>query len=136
LTKDKSRKRSPRSRVTTGSQLLPTTDGRSLWGRLMSDCTYAVTEHAGGPEQAGEPKRLLARRIGTLEAELCFLEDGFARVRAEGGAPTPQDLDLYSRLSNTQRRHLEAIGIDRSVIDITPASAKELLIRKGDVSDV
>ena len=96
-----------RSKVANGTKLLPTVDGRSVWGRLMSDTFHAVTAHCGGVEHAGELKRLTARRIALLEAELTFLEDRFARIRAGGGEPTAADLDLYSRLSNTQRRHMD-----------------------------
>ncbi|MGB8384818.1 MAG: hypothetical protein WCG47_26855, partial [Dermatophilaceae bacterium] len=48
------------------------------------------------------------------------LEDGFARCRSEGHAPDPVDLDFYSRMASAQRRHLEAIGLQRVPRDITP----------------
>lgn len=114
------KKPTARTRLGNGSALLPTTDGRSVWARLMRDTFEAVVEHMGGQRHLTEPKRMTARRIASLEAELVFLEDKFATARAEGREPTASDLDLYGRLANGQRRHIEAIGWDRSARDVTP----------------
>jgi hypothetical protein len=70
-----------------------------------------------------------ARRCAALEAELVFIEDRIAKVRAEGGEPGPADLQLYVTLSNAQRRHAEALGWTRSARDITP-SLSEYFERK------
>jgi hypothetical protein len=70
---------------------------------------------------------MLARRVAAFEAELIFLEDKFARTRTEGGAPDIADLDLYSRMSSAQRRHLEAIGLDRTARDITMPTLAEYI---------
>lgn len=113
-----------RSRLTNGSTFLPTVDGRSLWARLMRDTFAAMVSHAGGIDHMPDTKRMTARRIAALEAELIHMEDKFARTRAEGGEPSADDLDLYGRLANGQRRHLEAIGWDRAQIDATPTLAQ------------
>ena len=131
-----SRKKSGRARITNGSELLPSVDGRSIWAQVFRDTLDAMVNHCGGQDVISEPKRMISRRSSVLEVELLHMEDQMAQVRASGGIPEPALLDLYSRLSNTQRRHLEAIGIDKAVIDITPSAAKELLVRKGDVTDV
>jgi hypothetical protein len=109
-----------RSRLTNGAGLLPTVDGRSVWARIMRDTLNAMLNHLGGEDLASEPQRMLARRVAALEAELIHLEDNFARIRAEGGAPDVADLDLYSRMASAQRRHLETIGLARVPRDITP----------------
>ena len=109
-----------RARITNGSDLLPTVDGRSIWARLMRDTLNAMLNHMGGEDNASEPQRMLARRVAAFEAELIHLEDSFARTRTEGGTPDVADLDLYSRMSSAQRRHLEAIGLDRVPRDVTP----------------
>jgi len=114
-------KRYTHSRLTNGHALLPGVDGRSTWARLMRDVIGAMTAHLGGEENVTEPARMLCRRIAAFEAELVHLEDGFARTRSEGRAPDPPDLDLYSRMASAQRRHLEAIGLQRVPRDITPA---------------
>ena len=64
---------------------------------------------------------LTARRIGALEAELVYFEDKIAAIRAAGGEPDAGTLDLYSRVSNTHRRHCESIGWKRRPRDVTPA---------------
>jgi hypothetical protein len=112
-----------RSRVTNGAALLPSVDGRSIWARLMRDTMAAMFAHCGGENRVSEAKRLAIRRIAALEAELIFLEDKFARTRGEGGEPDAADLDLYGRLANGQRRHLEAVGWDRTQRDVTPSLA-------------
>jgi hypothetical protein len=49
-----------------------------------------------------------------------YQETKIAIVRAAGGEPDDALLDLYSRVSNTQRRHLEALGWRRVPRDVTP----------------
>ena len=109
-----------RARLTNGVGLLPTVDGRSTWARIMRDTMNRMLNHLGGEDHATEVQRMLARRVAAFEAELIFLEDKFARTRTEGGAPDVADLDLYSRMASAQRRHLEAIGLQRVPRDITP----------------
>ena len=109
-----------RSRLTNGRDLLPGVDGRSTWARLMRDVIASMMSHLGGEDLASEPQRMLVRRVAAFEAELVFLEDGFARARSEGRAPDSTDLDLYSRMASAQRRHLEAIGLARVPRDVTP----------------
>ena len=109
-----------RSRIGNGKDLLPTVDCRSIWARIMRDTQAAVLNHCGGEGHASELKRLQARSIAALEAELIFIEDKIARARAEGKEPEHRDLDLYGRLANGQRRHCEALGWERTARDVTP----------------
>jgi hypothetical protein len=48
----------------------------------------------------------------------------------------PDILDLYSRASNTLRRHLEAVGLKRRAKDITPPSVKDYLAGVEDAQEV
>ena len=114
------RKPTARARITNGSTLLPDVDGRSVWARIMCDSFDAMVGHCGGDGYVTEPQRKACRRVAALEAELVHLEARFARVRAEGGEPSAADLDLYGRLANGQRRHLEALGYQRVPRDVTP----------------
>lgn len=109
-----------RSRIANGSDLLPQTDGRSAWARMFRDVVEAMAAHVGGVDRMSEPERLTARRVAALEAELVAMESKFATARADGGEPAASDLDLYSRVSNTQRRHLEALGMARRPRDVVP----------------
>lgn len=107
-----------RSAITNGSSLLPNIDGRSLWARLLRDTVQALESHCGG--ELTEVERMTARRAAALEVELVHLEAEFARIRGEGRAPDATMLDLYSRLAGGQRRHLEALGMQRKPRDLVP----------------
>src|SRR5690242_5250062 len=73
------RRKSGRSKIANGSgSLLPTTDGRSLWARIRRDTYRAIVQMCGGDDMVSETQTLMARRVGTLEAELVFIEDKFA----------------------------------------------------------
>jgi hypothetical protein len=85
----------------------------------MRDTLSAMFEHLGGEDQVSEPQRMLSRRVAAFEAELLYLEDAFARARAEDRPPETADLDLYSRMSSAQRRLLEAVGLQRVPKDVT-----------------
>jgi hypothetical protein len=108
------------ARITNGTTLLPTVNGRTVWARLMRDAYQAVIQHCGGEDAISELERMTARRIGALEAELIYFEDKIATIRAAGGEPGAKLLDLYSRVSNTHRRHCGSIGWQRRPRNVTP----------------
>jgi hypothetical protein len=115
--REKSRKR---SRIANGTQFLPTMDGRSIWARLMRETFECLLTHCGGDGVVSETQRLVARRIGTLEAELVFIEDKLASIRAAGGEPDPAIVDLYGRLADRQRRLADPLGWQRTPRDVSP----------------
>jgi hypothetical protein len=118
-----------KSRIANGSAVLPSTDGRSLWARLMKETLQNLQAHCGG--EFSETQRLAARRVSTLEAELVYLEDKFAKVRAAGGEPDIAQLDLYGRLSDRQRRLAEAaLGWQRTARDVTPPTLDQYLAHR------
>ena len=104
-----------RSRVSNGSALLPGVDGRSVWMRRFRDLMQLHVADAGG--DVSEAKRSIIRRASTLEVELERLEAKFAA----SGEADAADLDLYQRASNTMRRHLESVGLERVARNVTPA---------------
>ena len=74
-------------------------------GQIRRDTYNAIiNSHLGGPDMVSETQSLMARRVGTLEAELIFIEDKFASIRAAGGEPDMATLELYGRLADRQRR--------------------------------
>ena len=87
----------------------------------MRDTLAALVTHCGGVEEVSETKRLAARRVAVIEAELCFLEDKFAQLRAAGDEPDAAAIDLYARVANQQRRLSEALGWERTARDVTPS---------------
>jgi hypothetical protein len=109
-----------RSRITNGSDLLPTVDGRSAWARAFRDVVESLAQHVGGSDRMSEPERMTIRRAAALECELVSLEIAFAQARAAGRAPAAADIDLYSRITNTQRRVLETLGMESKPRDVTP----------------
>lgn len=120
-----------RSRITNGKELLPGVDGRSVWARLFRDQRAALIQHAGGEDHVSEPRRMLARRAAAIEAELVHLEASFAEARSRGAAPESAAVDLYSRLSNNQRRLLEGLGLDPTAKEVTPSLHSYLSATEG-----
>lgn len=112
------KKPTARSRITNGSALLPSVDGRSLWARRMRDLMEAHTDDMGGAEYLSEAERSLARRAAVIEVELEYQETALAEARMNG-QPVPADaLDLYAKLSNTLRRLLVTTGLRRRARDV------------------
>jgi hypothetical protein len=107
-------------------------DGRSTWARLFRDTYSALAVHCGGLDRLSETRRLAARRVATLEAELVHLEDKFATARAAGGEPDPAMLDLYGRLADRQRRLAEPLGWERTARDVTPTLAEYLTTKAAE----
>jgi hypothetical protein len=114
-----------RSRVSNGSTLLTGVDGRSTWARRLRDLIGLHLSDLGGEDMASEAERSIVRRAATLTVELERLETSFALA----GEAQPEALELYQRVSNTLRRHLEAIGIKRVPRDVTPTLEQYLANR-------
>src|SRR5215213_4957602 len=105
-----------RSRITNGSHLLPGTDGRSVWARRFRDLLLLHQQDLGGEQAVSEAERSLIRRAAALTVELEHLELRFA----ENGGASPDELLLYGTTSNTLRRLLQTVGLQRRARDITP----------------
>jgi hypothetical protein len=109
-----------RSRITNGSVLLPCVDGRSLWARRARDLIQLTEQDVSGgdPERLSQAARSIIRRAAVLSVELEHLEVKFAQAEA-----TPEQLMLYSRLANTQRRLLQAVGLERRLKSVASLSS-------------
>jgi hypothetical protein len=106
-----------RSRVTNGRSLLPKgADGRSLWVRRMRDLLALHLNDLGGEDAVSEGEKAIVRRAATIIVALERMEFKFA---TQGEAST-SELETYQRLSNTLRRLLQAVGLERRSRDITP----------------
>ena len=112
------RKPEARSRITNGS-ILPVVDGRSTWARRLKDLIALHTADLGGVEAISAAEASILRRAATLTVELERLELVFALA----GEATPEQIDIYSRVSNTLRRHLESVGLKRVPRNVTPSVA-------------
>jgi hypothetical protein len=103
------RKPEGRSRVSNGTTLFAERiDGRSLWARRFRDLLESHVMDMGGPAACSEAQCSLIRRVATLEVELERMEGQFAQQPAEA-----DQLDLYQRMSNTLRRLVAALGLER-----------------------
>ena len=102
-----------RSRITNGA--LIDGDGRSAWSRRMRDLINLHLSDLGGADAVSEAEKSIVRRVATLTVELERMESVFA----EAGEASPDQLDLYQRVSNSMRRMLETIGLQRRTRDVT-----------------
>jgi hypothetical protein len=99
-----------RSRVANGTALLDGVDGRSVWVRRAKETIADLTADAGGADRLSTAEHSIIRRAATLTVELELLEKQFAVA----GTGAPIDLlDAYQRASNSLRRLLEAVGLQR-----------------------
>jgi hypothetical protein len=120
-----------RSRVSNGSAILPGVDGRSTWVRRLRDLMGLHLSDLGGEENTSAAERSIIRRASTLTVELERLEAKFALA----GAATAEDLDLYQRMTNTLRRSLEAIGLQRRPRDVSTLTLKDIVNEYSEASE-
>src|SRR5262245_2792713 len=109
-------KNAQRSSITNGSKLLAGIDGRSAWVRRAKDLIAEHLSDLGGPDNTSAAERSITRRVAVLSVELEHLEARFATA----GSASAEDLDLYQRTANSLRRLLEAVGLQRRPVDVTP----------------
>jgi hypothetical protein len=114
-----------RSRVTNGKSILPRiVDGRTLWARRARDLLAVHTADLGGDSNISEAERAILRRAVCLIIELEQLEVKFSTEGSKG-----YQLDRYQRVSNTLRRLLESLGLQRRARDITTPPTVEEYVR-------
>lgn len=105
-----------RSKITNGSALLSNVDGRCAWIRRTKDLIALHLADLGGPENATAAEASIVRRAAVLSVELETMEATFATA----GSATSEQLALYGTTSNSLRRLLESVGLERRARDVTP----------------
>jgi hypothetical protein len=105
-----------RSRITNGSALLPGVDGRGPWVRRCKDVIALHLSDMGGEDNTSVAERSIIRRASVMTVELERLEAKFALA----DEASIEDLHLYQRMTNTLRRALESVGLQRRSRDVTP----------------
>jgi len=115
-----------RAAITNGSSLFTDhrLDERSSWARRFRDLIALHTIDLGGDENLSEAEKALVRRSSMLTLQLELMESRFA---ANDGEATAHQLKLYQTTSNTLRRLLESLGLQRRAKDITPPSVDAYL---------
>jgi hypothetical protein len=106
-----------RSAVSNGSVLLPDLDHRSAWARRLRDLISDHLSDLGGEDRVSSAEMLLVRRSAMLALQLEMMEQRWAQ---NDGAAGPKSLNNYQRATNTLRRTLESLGLQRRQRDITP----------------
>ena len=105
-------KPSARSRVSNGKDLfLEGVDGRSVIARRYRDILAQLTSDIGG--DPSEAQSIIIRRATQL-AVWCEM----AEAEAAGGKPL--NISEYATATNTLRRLLLDLGLERRMRDITP----------------
>ena len=108
-----------RSKLTNGKALLANNvDARSLWVRRFRDLIALHTNDLGGADLVSESEKQLIRRCGALCVELERMESEWAAA----GASTIPQLESYQRASNTLRRLMQVLGLQRRAREVSPRS--------------
>jgi hypothetical protein len=113
------------------SRLLPGVDGRSAWVRRAKEVLADHISDLGGVDNCSAAERSLVRRASTLTVELERLEAKFATA----GEASIADLEAYGRASNTLRRLLEAVGLQRRPRDMTVIDAEAQAIGHAEAME-
>ena len=123
-----------RSAVSNGSTLfIDRIDERGAWARRLRDLIADHLSDLGGIEAASHGERLLVRRASMLALQLELMEQRFAEN--EGGEASAKQIETYQRVTNTLRRTLEALGLQRRARDVTPTLSTYLRSRAEDEDD-
>jgi hypothetical protein len=109
-----------RSRAGNGHLFGRDVDLRGAYPRRLRDLLAEHVQDLGGETNTSLAERSILRRIATISVELELLERKFI----VGDGATPQDLQLYLTASNSLRRLLESVGLQRRSKDITPPSVE------------
>jgi hypothetical protein len=109
-----------RTKKGTGAVVLTGVDGRSLMARRFREISAAMAADIGG--DLTEAQRHLVARAATL---ICWCEEREAEL-ARG---EEFDAAQYSAVTNTLRRLLSDLGIERRPRDVTPSLADYLARR-------
>jgi hypothetical protein len=108
-----------RSSLTNGTSLFCTKlDERSAIARRYRDLICEHEADLGGADLVSASERRLIRRSAMLTLQLELLDAKFAASN-DGGA-SYRDFECYQRATNTLRRVLESLGLQRRSRDITP----------------
>ena len=102
-----------RTAIGNGSRVLDGIDGRSHVARRHVEITAAIAQDCGGIDVVSEAQLQLIRSA----AGLVILREDLDSKAADGERI---DVATYCRISNSLRRVLSTIGLERRAKDITP----------------
>jgi hypothetical protein len=102
-----------KSKITNGREI----EGCGAWARRFRDLLNMYVADLGGADVVSTAEYSICRMAATMKVELEIMDRRFA---LGGKGASAEDLDLYSRVGNSLRRQLEAVGLKRVARDITP----------------
>ena len=100
-------------------------DRRGAWARRLQDLIHDHTNDLGGEDTISTAEAVLIRRAAMLCLQCELMEQNFAK--AEGGEASAKQIDTYQRITNTLRRTLESLGLQRRPKDVTPQNLHSYL---------
>jgi hypothetical protein len=123
-----------RSKVSNGSSLFADSmiDERGTWARRLRDLMSDYVTALGGADIVSPQEFSIIRCAAAEKVELELIERRWA---LKGNGAKPDDLDLYARVSNSLRRHLESIGLRRVAREINPPSTLDEIARDIEAED-
>jgi hypothetical protein len=113
-----------RSSLTNGSSLLADADHRTAWMRRLRDLIQSHIFDLGGDDYVSDSEQRLVRRAAMLTIQLEMMDSRFA---TNDGEASRVDLETYQRCSNSLRRLLESLGLQRRSRDVSPPSVAEYI---------
>ena len=116
-----------RTRVGTGGAMLAGLDLRTHAGRRYREICADMVAHLGG--EATAPQEALIRRAAALSI-WCEAQES---AQASGGE---LDIERYNGATNTLRRLLSDLGLERRARDVTPDLHQFLASRAGQERSV
>ena len=116
-----------RSALTNGTAIIfGTCDHRTAWMRRLRDLVAEHTAQLGN--DVTEAERRLIARAAMLTIQCEMLDAKFAN---EEGVACRTDIETYQRCSNTLRRLLESLGLQRRAKNITPPTVDAYLANRS-----
>jgi hypothetical protein len=115
--------------VSNGTSLLVHVDGRSVWMRRLRDLTRAHINQLGGEGNISHAENVLIRRTAMLTLQCEIMDKRFAENNGEAPAWM---LELYCRTSNSLRRLLDSLGLQRRARNVTPPTLEQYLQHTED----
>src|SRR6516164_5022096 len=110
-----------RTGIANGSRVLDGVDGRSHVARRYRDVSAALGSDLGGSEHLTEAQKQLVRSA----AGLVVLRESLD-VKAAKDGPESVNTAIYCLISNTLRRVLITIGMQRIPRDVTNSQTKQI----------
>ena len=123
-----------RSAISNGSQLfVERLDQRSAWARRLKDLIADHLSDLGGPEAVSHAESVIVRRAAMLTLQVELMEQRFAQN--EAGEASAKQIETYQRTTNTLRRTLESLGLQRRQRDVTPTLSAYLRSRVEEADE-